>query len=213
MKTIKDYSNSFDAILEFESAVAKYTGAAYCVTTDCCSHAIEIAFRLTFDNSNTVTFPARTYLSVPMTLHKLGIPYSMTDDEWLGEYEFKGSRVWDCARRFEPNMYRAGTVQCISFGRTKPLQIERGGCLLTDNYQLYKAASEMRMDGRDIFEYSPWITQQRFTVGYHYYMRPEECVRGFNMLLNKEFTEQLPEYYNYPDCRTAEINDYKKIAL
>jgi dTDP-4-amino-4,6-dideoxygalactose transaminase len=210
--TLNDYADPFDAVLDFERAVADYTGAPYCVTTDCCSHAIEIAFRLTFDN-NIVSFPARTYLSVPMTLSKLGIPYMLTDDSWSGEYEFKGSKIWDCARRFEPNMYRAGTVQCISFGRTKPLQINRGGCLLTDNYELYKAASEMRMDGRDIFTYKPWITQKHFVVGYHYYMRPEECVRGLNMLLNKEFTKQLPEYYSYPDCREAEITSYKKIVL
>ena len=34
MKTLKDYSDPFDAILEFESAVADYTGAPYCVTVD-----------------------------------------------------------------------------------------------------------------------------------------------------------------------------------
>jgi dTDP-4-amino-4,6-dideoxygalactose transaminase len=209
---ITDYTNPFDAVLDFERAVAHYTGAPYCVTTDCCSHAIEIAFRLTFDN-NMVMFPARTYLSVPMTLHKLGIPFMMTDEEWIGEYEFKGSQIWDCARRFERHMYRDGTVQCISFGRTKPLQIERGGCLLTDNKELYESASRMRMDGRDIFKYAPWSTQGTFEVGYHYYMRPEECVTGLNMLLNKQFTEQLSSYYNYPDCRELAINSYKKILL
>lgn len=212
MISINDFSNPFTAILEFEQAVAEYTGAPYCVTTDCCSHAIEIAFRLT-QHDPVIRFPAHTYLSVPMTLYKLGIQFEMTDQPWRGEYEFKGSRVWDCARRFESDMYRTGTIQCISFGRTKPLQIERGGCLLTDNEELYQAASRMRMDGRDIFRYAPWIQQRDFNLGFHYYMRPEECVRGLNLLNNREFTEQLDSYYNYPDCRLATITDPSKICL
>lgn len=209
---ITDYAEPFDAVLDFERAVAHYTGAPYCVTTDCCSHAIEIALRLTFDN-NIVMFPARTYLSVPMTLHKLNIPYMMTDESWCQEYEFKGSRIWDSARRFERHMYRDGQVQCISFGRTKPLQIGRGGCILTDNRELYEAASRMRMDGRDIFKYKPWATQGTFNVGYHYYMRPEDCVTGLNLLHNKQFTEQRSEFYNYPDCRELDIKPYAKISI
>jgi hypothetical protein len=160
-----------------------------------------------------ITFPARTYLSVLMTLQKLNIPYHLTDDEWTGEYQFKGSVVWDCARRFEPNMYRNGQVQCISFGRTKPLELGRGGCILTDNRELYDAASRMRTDGRDVFKHRPWIKQGTFEIGYHYYMKPEDCVAGLNLLRNKQFTEQLPEFYNYPDCRELTIVPYRKINI
>jgi dTDP-4-amino-4,6-dideoxygalactose transaminase len=212
MININDYSDPFQAILDFESAVAEYTGALYCVTTDRCTHAIEIAFRLTHHNE-LITFPAKTYLSVPMVMHKLNVDFQMTDDTWEGSYQFEGSDVWDCARLFEPNMYQAGTVQCISFGRTKPLEIGVGGCLLTDNRELYESASRMRMDGRDIFKYTPWIKQQAFEIGYHYYLRPEECVRGLNLLNARKFTEQLPKHYNYPDCRLATITEPKKINL
>jgi dTDP-4-amino-4,6-dideoxygalactose transaminase len=207
-----DYREPFDAVSDFERAVAHYTGAPYCVTTDCCSHAIEIAFRLTHNN-NQVEFPAHTYLSVPMTLQKLSVPYTMTDAEWCQEYNFVGSQIWDSARRFERHMYRDGQVQCISFGRTKPLQVGRGGCMLTDSRELYEAAGRMRMDGRDIFRYKPWATQGTFTVGYHYYMRPEDCVTGLNLLLNKQFTPQVPEFYNYPDCRKLVIEPYVKINI
>ena len=72
MIKLSDYADAFDAILDFESALAKFTGAPYCVTTDCCSHAIEIAFRLAHDGSD-ISFPARTYLSVLMTMHKLSL--------------------------------------------------------------------------------------------------------------------------------------------
>jgi len=206
MKSIADYKNPFDAILEFESAVAQYTGAPYCVTTDCCTHAMEIAFRLD-GYDEYVTLPARTYLSVPMVLHKLNIPYMLKDTAWRGSYQFEGSNIWDCARQFEPNMYRPGSIQCISFGRTKPLQIGQGGCLLTDDEEIYRAASMMRSDGRDLFKFSPWITQKTFRVGYHYTMRPEECVFGLNLLNAEIFTRQIDKYFDYPDCRDLVIHD------
>ena len=204
MINISDYKNPFDAILAFESAVAKFTGAPYCVTTDCCSHAIEIAFRLAHDGS-AVTFPARTYLSVPMTLRKVGVDYVMIDQPWRTSYQFEGSNIWDCAREFTPDMYRAGTVQCISFGRTKPLQLSRGGCLLTDSAELHRSASMMRSDGRNLFQYSPWKNQQTFRVGYHYTMKPEECVEGLNRLAQGKFVEQIDKYFDYPDCSQLEI--------
>lgn len=206
MKSLANYARPFDAILEFESAVAKYTGAPYCVTTDCCTHAIEIAFRLTH-NQKSVSFPAYTYLSVPMTMHKLGIPYFLNDTRWTGYYKFNNSNIWDCARYFEKNMYQPNTIQCISFGMSKPLQIGLGGCLLTDDPEVYQRASRMRYDGRDIFNYSPWTEQKEFEVGYHYYLRPEECVIGLNLLEQQQFTPQLKKHFEYPDCRSIKIND------
>jgi dTDP-4-amino-4,6-dideoxygalactose transaminase len=206
VKELKDYKNPFQAILDFEEAVAKYTGAPYCITTDCCTHAIEIAFRLAHDG-RPVKFPAHTYLSVPMTMHKLGIQYELLDIKWQGSYQFENSPIWDCARKFESDMYLPGTVQCVSFGFTKPLQIGLGGCILTDDADLYKRASRMRYDGRDIFNYSPWDQQPIFEVGYHYYLRPEECIIGLNLLENNQFTTQLEKYFNYPDCRTIQIHD------
>lgn len=205
MKTLLDFKNPFDAILEFEQKIADYTGAPYCVTTDCCTHAIEIAFRL--NPVKYVKFPAYTYLSVPMTMHKLGIQYHLTDTKWKDYYQFDNSNVWDCARYFRENMYVPGSIQCISFGMSKPLQIGLGGCLLTDDLDLYHRASRMRYDGRDIFTYIPWTTQKEFSVGYHYYLRPEECVIGLNLLEEKKFTPQLDKYFSYPDCREITICD------
>lgn len=203
MIKLEDYSNPFQAIFDFEAAVARYTGAPYCITTDCCTHAIEIAFRLT-GYDDYVTFPAYTYLSVPMTMHKLNIPYKLIDEKWRDYYEFEGSRVWDCARYFKENMYTASSIQCVSFGRTKPLEIGQGGCILTDDAELYRKASMMRYDGRDL-HISPWATQKEFTVGYHYYMRPEECVTGLNLLNDGKFTLQQDRHFDYPDCSQLTI--------
>jgi dTDP-4-amino-4,6-dideoxygalactose transaminase len=211
MKSLNDYKDAFLAIKDFESALCEFTGAPYCVTTDCCTHAIEIALRLSHDGS-PVSFPARTYLSVLMTMHKLEIPYTLEDQSWRDCYQFKNTKIWDCARLFKPNMYKAGTIQCISFGRTKPLQISRGGCILTDDPTLYEQASRMRYDGRDIFQFSigtehSWNVQKNFKVGYHYYLRPEDCVTGLNLLEQRNFVEQVEKHYNYPDCRAINIQN------
>jgi hypothetical protein len=132
MISITDYSDPFQAIFDFETEVAKFTGAPYCVSTDSCTHAIKIAFRLS-GYDKVVTFPAYTYLSVPMTLHKLNIPYQLTDTKWRDYYQFKGSQVWDYARCFKPDMYVPGSIQCVRFGRSKPIEIGKVGCLLTDD--------------------------------------------------------------------------------
>jgi dTDP-4-amino-4,6-dideoxygalactose transaminase len=204
MIQLSDFEKPFDAILAFESQIAAWTGAPYCVTTDCCTHAIEIALRLTQPVS-VLQFSAYTYLSVPMTMHKLGISYELIDQPWTGCYQFLGSHIWDCARRFERNMYEQGQIQCLSFGRTKPLQIGLGGCILTDDADLYRRASRMRYDGRDIFVESPWHTQSEFEIGFHYYLRPEECVMGLNLLQNQQFIPQIEKHYSYPDCRQIKI--------
>jgi dTDP-4-amino-4,6-dideoxygalactose transaminase len=211
MKTLADYQDAFLAITEFEQTLADFFGAPYCITTDCCTHAIEIAFRLAHDKS-PVTFPARTYLSVLMTMHKVGVKYTLEDRAWKDYYVFEGSRIWDCARHFQKDMYVPGTIQCVSFGRTKPLQIGRGGCILTDDTEFYQRANRMRYDGRDIFKYSvgtehSWAVQRDFEVGYHYYMRPEDCITGLNLLEKQQFVEQIDKHYNYPDCRTIVIHE------
>jgi dTDP-4-amino-4,6-dideoxygalactose transaminase len=209
MKTLNDYKDAFLAIKDFESALCAYTGAPYCVTIDSCTHALELCLRITHDGS-PVSFPARTYLSVLMTMHILNIPYELEDIAWRESYQIKGTQIWDCARLLKQDMYQAGTMQCLSFGRTKPLQINRGGCILTDDVQIYERASQMRSDGRDLFTWSigtehNWNAQKDFEIGYHYMLRPEDCVTGLNMLEQKKFTQQLDKHYHYPDCRTINI--------
>ena len=98
---IQDYNNPFDAIDEFENTLSNYTGAPYVVTTDCCSHAIELCFRYTAYKS--ITIPKHTYLSVPMIFHKLGIPYTLISGDWKEEYNFGFTNIWDSARKLSIN--------------------------------------------------------------------------------------------------------------
>ena len=191
----------FDKIREFEEALADYTGAPYVIMTDCCTHAIELCLR--YERPANVAFTAFTYLSVPMTMHKLGIEYRLIPEDWTGEYKFYGSRIWDSARRLERGMYRAGQMQCLSFGHGKPLQIGRGGAILLDDATAYDVMIRQRSDGRDL-AILPWPDQQIFRVGYHYRPTIEEAERALELLPT---VDPEPKYYPYPDLRDIRIID------
>ena len=198
----------FDKILKFEQALAEFTGAPYAIMTDCCTHAIELCLR--HDQIKECAFTPFTYLSVPMTMHKLGIKYDYFPDhlphrqQWTGEYKFEGTRIWDSARRLEKDMYRPGQMQCLSFGYTKPLHIGRGGAILLDNKAVYDAILLQRYDGRDL-TISPWETQREFRVGYHYKPTPEEAVQGLALLQGIKERRPVPEHVAYPDLRKITI--------
>jgi dTDP-4-amino-4,6-dideoxygalactose transaminase len=194
---------TFNKIFEFESALAEYTGAPFAVMTDCCTHAIELCLRYeqSVEYIDHVEFTAYTYLSVPMTMHKLGINYDLHDESWIGEYQIHGTRIWDSARRLERNMYRRNQIQCLSFGHTKPLQIGHGGAILLDDKKAYEEMLRMRYDGRDL-TVSPWETQKTFTVGYHYRPTIEDAERGLMLL---EHVNESPRWIEYPDLRNIKI--------
>jgi len=191
----------FDKIFEFEKALAKYTGAPYAVMTDCCTHALELCFRL--KRVKRVQFTSYTYLSIPMLMHKLGIEYELVPEKWTGEYRFYGTDIWDSARRVERDMYREGQMQCLSFGYGKPLHIGHGGAILLDDVELYDQLSQMRYDGRDL-NISPWEQQQSFRVGYHYKPAIEDAEIGLEKLAT---LDEQPKYHQYPDLREIEIHD------
>lgn len=191
----------FDKILEFERALAAYTGARYAVMTDCCTHAIELCLR--HDRIAATRFTAFTYLSIPMIMHKLGIEYELIDEDWQGEYAFHGTRIWDSARRLEPSMYRPGQLQCLSFGFSKPMATStgRGGAVLLDDVLTYQCLLKMRYDGRDL-EISPWQSQREFVLGYHYRPTIEEAQSAMDALIRVQPQSQKVAY---PDCRKITI--------
>jgi dTDP-4-amino-4,6-dideoxygalactose transaminase len=193
------YGMSFQTLFNFESALAEYTGAPYVVATDGCTHALELCFR--YKHVKYCQFPARTYLSIPQMLNQLNIHYRLTDEEWTGEYYFYDTGIWDSARRLEPGMYRAGSMQCLSFGHGKPLELGKGGAILLDDAEAYYALSQMRSDGRDL-KIAPWQDQTVFHQGYHYCPTLETCELGLEKL---PLVNERPKYYLYPDLRTIDF--------
>jgi dTDP-4-amino-4,6-dideoxygalactose transaminase len=189
----------FEDIAMFERHLAEYTGAPFAIMTDCCTHAIELCLR--HQQVNQTAFTAFTYLSIPMLMHKLGINYMYTEEQWTGEYQFHGTNIWDSARRLERGMYRAGSMQCLSFGYNKPLQIGRGGAILLDDEVAYHTMLRQRYDGRDL-TVTPWESQKVFEVGYHYKPTPEEARIGLDKL---DSVDEPPKYHQYPDLRDITI--------
>jgi dTDP-4-amino-4,6-dideoxygalactose transaminase len=194
----------FDKIFKFEQALAEFTGAPYAIMTDCCTHAIELCLR--HDRVREVVMTPYTYLSIPMTMHKLGIKYYFREEKWTGEYQFHGTRIWDSARRLEQGMYRSGMKQCLSFGHDKPLHIGRGGAILLDDKSAYESIIRMRYDGRDL-NISPWQGQKTFRVGYHYRPTPEEAMQGLALLEGLRYDCPAPRTVQYPDLRQITITD------
>ena len=196
---------NFDTLFKFEEELAKYTGAPYAVVTDGCTHALELCFR--YDLTMETTLTPYTYLSIPMLLEQLGIEYSYFPDtlphrqQWVGEYKFELTRIWDSARLLRPGMYRPGHMQCLSFGNGKPLQLGKGGAILLDDAKAYEWLSRVRSDGRDL-RIHPWQSQKSFTQGYHYCPTLETCALGLEKLKD---VDPEPKYYQYPDLRTIDI--------
>jgi len=191
---------SFQALFDFESALAEYTGAPYVVATDGCTHALELCMR--YEHVTSCELTAYTYLSVPQMLRQLGIYYVMRTEYWTGEYQFHGTRIWDSARRLEHNMYRPGQMQCLSFGWGKPMQLGKCGAILLDDHDAYQYLSRMRSDGRDL-HIVPWELQTEFGEGYHYCPTLETCERGIEVLKR---TEPQNQKATYPDCRKLILN-------
>ena len=191
-------------ITKFEKNLAKFTGAPYVVATDCCTHAIEMCMR--HDKIKQVkSCTCYTYLSIPMTLVKLGITYKYNDDRWIGEYNFKGTRIWDSARLLHPKMYRKGQLQCLSFGNGKPIDNKRGGAILCGSNKEYNVLKQMSYDGRHL-KHKKWIDQKEFQVGYHYNMAIEHAMQCNDLLeAYKKKDSHLPHVVDYPDCSTIKI--------
>jgi len=193
----------YEHFIDLEKDLSKFTGSPFVVLTDCCTHAIEIVFRL--QKIKKVKFPCKTYLSILMVCHKLDIDYELTDAEWSGEYNFENTNIWDSALKLQPNMYKPGQIQCLSFGNGKPLDAKRGGCILLDNLETYYSLKMMAHDGRNL-SISPWQKQKFFPVGYHYNMSIEHSI-NCRVLLKKYIDKKNYDIKikDYPDCRKIHI--------
>lgn len=193
---------SFDVVEQFEKRIAKFFGAPYAIATDCCTHAIELCLR--YKNVQHTTVPKHTYLSIPMTLEKLGLDWKFNDEEWSDYYKLKDTNIIDAAVLWKPNSYISGTFMCLSFQFKKHLSLGRGGIILCDNLLDHNELIKMSYDGRHRNE--PWNKQQIFQMGYHYYMTPETAELGLSKLSTAIHT--YPKNWtwtNYPDLSTMPL--------
>lgn len=194
------------SINDFEKLVADYFNAPYAVTTDCCTHAIELCLRYTKPSSTVC--PTHTYLSIPMTLIKLGIPFEWSDTNWQSYYYLGKTNIIDAAVYWKQNGYKAGTFMCLSFQFRKHLNLGRGGMILTDDKSAAIKLKKMSYDGRlpDVL----WKEQDVDMIGYHYYMTPEVATEGIKKFHQVKDIE--PKYWSnhdYPDISKMKVFNVK----
>ena len=190
----------------FEQTIAEYFGSPYAVAVDCCTHALELCLRLT--KPSIVTCPARTYLSVPMTLETLGIHWAFDDHPWQSYYFLGHTNIVDAAVLWQQDSYIDGTFMCLSFQFKKHLNLGRGGMILLDDEDDYKTLKKMRYDGR--LDDIPWAEQNVETMGYHYYMTPETAQLGLDKFkMAKATRPNIWTQDNYPDLRSMKVFDAK----
>lgn len=193
-------SNPFDVVAEFESKLCNFFNSPYAVATDCCTHAIELCLRLYPDS---VCLPRHTYMSVPMTVIKLGLPLTFKSVAWT-EYYAVTEKIYDAAVLWRANSYIPGTMMCVSFQHKKHINIGKGGCVLLDNEADYLKLKRMRYDGRDLS--MPHHLDNVSELGYHYYMTPESALRGIE-IFNEKYCAQAKTWSSddYIDLTTLKV--------
>lgn len=173
----------WDNVEHFENLVAEYAGSKYAVAVDSCTNALFLSMQAfkslnTDDETRHVTLPSRTYVSVPMQVRHCGYHVEFVDMSWSGVYELDPLPIVDSAQRFTKNMYRKGTLYCLSFHNKKILSIGRGGMILTDSIKYRDWLRAARYDGRSSIYYNDLKDNDPEMIGWHMYMTPEEAVRG-----------------------------------
>lgn len=189
-------------VQQFERMIADYYNAPYAVATDSCTHAIELCLR--YLKPTSTVCPTHTYLSVPMTLIKLGIPFTWSDTSWQNYYYLGNTNIIDAAVYWEEGGYKRDTFMCLSFQYKKHLNVGRGGMILVQNDYQYVALKKMSYDGRvpDV----PWGEQNIDMLGYHYYMTPETAQLGMDRFQQvKSLPPAYWSYQNYPNISKMKV--------
>lgn len=195
-----DWDDPRDIVGIFESRLAEYAGSNYAVLTDSCTHAIFLSLKFrNLAGGSPIKIPNQTYVSVPQQIYFAGYEPVIQDKEWSGLYELEGSGVVDSAARFRRNMFLGDDVlQCLSFQIKKRLPIGRGGAILTNSPVAARWLKLASYDGRDLN--TPYDSSNHVeTIGWHYYMTPEDAARG--IILLRELGDDLDDtmdHSHYP---------------
>lgn len=192
---------SFKSVVEFENKIAEFYNAPFAVSTDCCTHAIELCLHLT--NIKTAVSPKHNYISVPFTFEKLGIDWKFERINW-NDYYYVTENIIDAAVYWQRDGYIPNTFMCLSFQYKKHLSLSRGGMILCSHKNDYLRLKKLSYDGRvpGVF----WETQDIESIGYHYYMTPETAQLGLDKLeLAKNTTPKKQGWKDYPDLSKMKV--------
>mgnify|MGYP003658662374 FL=1 len=182
-------SNSpYRVIQTFEDEVAQYAGAPYAIAVDNATNAMFLCLKYLNLETQEITIPARTFMSVPCTIIHAGHQVKfdkehpcINGENLKGEYQLLPTRVWDSALRFSKGMYRKGQLQCLSFsGPHKFLKLGKGGMILTDDKKAYEWLKRARYFGRRPVDH---LIEHFDMIGWNFYMLPEIAARGLVLML------------------------------
>ena len=183
LKSIKH--NPYKIVKMFEEEIAEYTNAPYVVTVDSCTNALFLCCK--YKKVKQVEIPSKTYLSVPQSIIHAGgeviFNKSLESNCWTqrGIYELKPYDIWDCAKLFTSNMYKPGSLMCLSFHIKKNLAIGKGGAILTDDPEAVAWFKKARYEGRSEKMYHE---DDINTLGWNMYMTPQEAAHGLALMQN-----------------------------
>lgn len=190
----------------FEEAVAEYTGSPYAVAIDSCSNALFLCLMYENVKGKEITIPAKTFMSVPCEIIHAGAKVNFEHIEWQGCYQLKPTRIYDSALRFTSNMYKKGTLMCLSFtGPHKRLKIGKGGMILTDDKKAHDWLKRARMSGR---REVPYMQEQFDMLGWNFYLLPELGAMGLR-LMSGFYENGKP--LSFPDVKPvySDLSKYK----
>lgn len=196
------FDQPWQIVDKFETKLADFFGSPYAVVVDCCTHALELCFRLLDQSTQLVNVPVHTYMSVPMMLEKIKQPWQFVDNQWIDYYCLDPLPIVDAAFMWRANSYQPGTLTCVSFQQKKHIAIGRGGVILTDREDYYQKLQKMCRDGRDrkLLQADDDITE----LGYHYYMTPEDAARG--ILLFDDLWDKPSRVWSWKDYKILNSN-------
>jgi dTDP-4-amino-4,6-dideoxygalactose transaminase len=204
--------NPYEIVKMFEKGLSDYTGAPYVVTVDSCTNAIFLTCK--YLQVKEVIIPAKTYLSVPMSIiHAKGVPVfdkSPKANHWFGIYQLKPYPIYDAAKRLTSNMYIPGSYMTLSFHIKKQLGIGKGGAILTDDKKAAEWFKRARYEGRNEKYYKEDDIKE---LGWNMYMTPQQAAHGLALLQNyPEHVSDMGEINGYRDLTEFTVfKDYETI--
>jgi|TARA_R110002126_G_scaffold1736_1_gene10401 dTDP-4-amino-4,6-dideoxygalactose transaminase len=200
--------NPFKIVEMFEETVADYTGAPYAVSVDSSTNALFLCCK--YLKVDTVTIPARTYLSVPQSIIHAGGNLLFSEKDWKGIYQLEPYPIYDSAKRLTSGMYIPGSFMTLSFHIKKHLKMGKGGMILTDNKEAAEWFLRARYEGRSKVKYHEDNIE---ICGWNMYMTPQEAAHGLALMQNfPEHNEDLPENPPYRDLREFELFKNVEVA-
>jgi dTDP-4-amino-4,6-dideoxygalactose transaminase len=212
---VEHHHSPYQVVRDFEDEVAEFAGSKYAVAVDSCTNAIFLCCK--YLSVGCCTVPCRTYPSVPCSVINAGGEVHFRDEDWRdkGHYRLEPYPIYDAAHFFQKDMYKTApqylcggdsevfpyAFMCLSFSATKPVNIGKGGMILTDDEKSVEWFKAARYFGR---HEKPLMEDCFDMVGWNMYMTPEQAARGLLLMLDVEKKNYIamPEY---PDLSQFEI--------